>query len=64
MRSIDDRTMHAAAPYVAECTSHADIHTVTVTLNGQHGGADVKIEGTTPSDEDYERTFRVSEGRF
>ena len=44
MDSIDI-DWRALSAYVEECAKHADIHTVTVTLNGQHGGADVIIEG-------------------
>ena len=62
--SIESIHLRRAGSYVDECIDHADIHTVTLELNGQHGGIDVKIEGlTVPDDdmnyEDYERVFRL-----
>lgn len=65
MMSIDANTLRDAAAYVDECSEHAIIHTVTITLNGQHGGADVIIQGFAPDDEsingsqDYERKYEV-----
>lgn len=66
MDTIDGNVMQQAA----ECVIHAvrdcpTIHTVTVTLNGQHGGADVIVRGLTISGDHgdnydgYERTFEV-----
>lgn len=62
--SIDGDTLLRAAAYVRECTKHADVHTVNLSINGQHGGVDVKIEGLSIPDHDmnthdYERTYRI-----
>lgn len=45
--TIDSSVMAAATIALAEVedTFAGDIHTVTLTLNGQHGGADLLIEG-------------------
>ena len=68
MDTIDRSAMVDAANYVGECAQHAVIHTVTVTLNGAHGGADVIIEGTVFDGDDisslitgsYTRTYQIS----
>ena len=64
MNSIDI-DWRALSAYVEECAKHANIHTVTVTLNG-HGGADVTIQGSVPDvrggswgDVEYVRTYEV-----
>lgn len=45
MDTIDNNVMQGAAEAVIHANQTAVIHTVTVTLNGQHGGADVKMHG-------------------
>lgn len=47
MDTIDSNVMAAATIAVAEAEEafKGDIHTVTIVLNGQHGGADLTIEG-------------------
>ena len=61
MDSLDGQAMHDAAKYVAECGQYADIHTVTVTLNGATGGTTVTIQGfAKDSTVDYLRTFEVT----
>lgn len=60
MDTIDGQAMHDAAKYVAECGQYADIHTVTVTLNGATGGTTVTVQGFTEAMDDYERTYEVS----
>lgn len=43
---ITGRTLQDAAQFVDECAEHCpDLHTVTLVINGQHGGVDVKVEG-------------------
>ena len=56
MDTIDGNTMqYAAAAVILASRDLPIIHTVTVTLNGAHGGADVTIEGFT-DDTDQEQT--------
>jgi len=43
---ITEGIMLVAAEFVDECAEHAEIHTVTLTANGQHGGVDVVVKGT------------------
>jgi hypothetical protein len=44
--TIDENVMQVVADHVKGAVMKGIIvHTVTVTLNGQHGGADVTIEG-------------------
>ena len=50
--------LERAARYVDECAKHAEIHTVTVEANGQHGGYDIRIEGHD-GDEPYIRVYVV-----
>jgi capsid portal protein len=63
---ITANTLRAATAYVDWCAQHATIHTVTITLNGSHGGADVIIEGEVADTEsvnevsDYIRTYEVA----
>lgn len=48
MDTIDTYTMQAAAKALSAATEQAGldaVHTVTVTLNGAHGGADVTLAG-------------------
>ena len=45
MNGINYSAMLAAADFVAEHAESTEIHTVTVILNGAHGGADVRIQG-------------------
>lgn len=66
MNGIDAHVLHDAAKYVDECAQVAEIHTVTITLNGAHGGADVIIQGTVDDvrgggwgDVEYVRTYQV-----
>jgi DNA-binding protein YbaB len=65
MNGIDGRLLHDAAAYVDECSQTATIHTVTISLNGAHGGADVTIDGTVEDAEDitgwrdYRREYEV-----
>jgi ribosomal protein S11 len=65
MNSINYTAMLAAADFVAEHAESTEIHTVTVILNGAHGGADVRIQGIvddvrggTWSDVEYVRQVR------
>lgn len=60
---ITPNDLRRAALYVEECAGYADIHTVTLITNGQHGGIDVRIDGTYEADgmlEVYERTYVLS----
>lgn len=63
--NITADTLRQAALYVDECAQVAEIHTVTITVNGAHGGADVTIDGTVEDAEDvngwqdYRREYEV-----
>lgn len=54
---LNGRAMEIAAKYVDLCGEYAEIHTVTLVTNGQHGGIDIKIDGSTAGGEDYTRTY-------
>lgn len=70
---MDTITPTLVANGVAQCIATAlngdgasCVHTVTIELNGAHGGADVHVRGFTtkefsfgPLSETYERTFQV-----
>lgn len=45
MDTIDNNVMQEAAEAVIHANDKATIHTVKITLNGQHGGADVELHG-------------------
>lgn len=48
MDTIDNNVLQAAAEAVTQAAYAIPIvHTVTITLNGQHGGADCRIQGFT-----------------
>ena len=54
MDTIDSNVMAAATIAVEDALADSgleEVHTITVTLNGAHGGADVVIEGFSPYDE-------------
>jgi hypothetical protein len=58
--TIDRTVLQAAADLVAVVADTfpvPTIHTVTVTLNGQHGGADVHIFGTLDDGSDLDFTM-------
>jgi hypothetical protein len=64
MDTLDSGVMHTAADAVESVLQEADtdiIHTVTVTLNGQHGGADVVIEGFDFDESEFEVTVEIHE---
>lgn len=46
MTAIDTDLMQQVSNFVCRNRDVAEWHTLTVTLNGQHGGADVHLEGT------------------
>lgn len=49
MDTIDTDTIERAAKQVEQRIKEGNIiDTVTITLNGAHGGADVRIQGSTP----------------
>lgn len=54
---LNSRGLEIAGKYVDECAQYAEIHTVTLTANGQHGGVDLKIEGSTAAGDDYLRVY-------
>lgn len=58
MDTIGDDTMQQAADHVVQAATDGlpIIHTVTIILNGAHGGADVTITGFTSDDAVEERT--------
>lgn len=61
MDTIDYLTMLVAAEHVQRSAgSMPVIHTVTVTLNGATGGADVTIEGFTSDELDEKLTHERS----
>ena len=65
MNTIDASVMNAAAKFLEDKVWIADIHTVTITLNGRHGGADVTLEGLVQEDypnggDEFVRKFHVS----
>lgn len=44
--SIDGNLMQQAAEHVIHANRAGDVHTVTLELNGQHGGVDLVIKGS------------------
>jgi enoyl-CoA hydratase/carnithine racemase len=64
VNSINAQTLHAAEEFVEQVNRDAEVHTVTLTLNGGHGGVDVKVEGLDDDMLDVTNTFRVTAGRF
>jgi len=60
MVNIDSRALQYAVPFIEECAQYAEVHTVTFTLNGQHGGIDLIVEGLTVEDETYTRKYTIS----
>lgn len=57
MDSIDNDIMQQASEHVIHANRLADIHTITLELNGGHGGADLVIQGFVKQDD----TVRVGE---
>lgn len=45
MDTIDTGVMETATALLNKVRCLQEVHTVTITLNGQHGGADMVIEG-------------------
>lgn len=51
MNVIDKHVMDKAREHVQRAVDEGvDVHTVTIILNGAHGGADLTILGTTEPD--------------
>ena len=62
MDTIDGNVMQAAAEQVVQMLNDPStdvIHTVTIELNGQHGGADVFIEGYDVDGDEWESSTEV-----
>lgn len=60
LSTIDAATMNEATTAVILAAQGIPlIHTVTITLNGAHGGADVIITGHTSDELDEEATVTV-----
>lgn len=58
MDTIDSNSMLLAAEHVARAGRGMPIiHTVIITLNGAHGGADVRIHGFTSDELDEPLTI-------
>lgn len=63
--SIDGNLMQQAAEHVIHANQVGDVHTVTLELNGQHGGVDLVIKGSLQpiafgeNIEWFERKFEV-----
>ena len=63
MDTLDGATFLKASFEVQDATTDlpqpVTVHTVTVTLNGQHGGADLIIEGIDGEGDDFKVTTVV-----